>query len=676
MNNPLLLEFDGYRGTPRFDLYSDELYMPAFSESLDLARAELKTLENDHDSASFENTIERIDALGKVLGRVSSVFFNLEHAETTDKLQEIAQEVSPLLSEFNNDIYLSEKLFAKVKSVYDSCAGLDLTVEQKTLLDNTYRSFVNNGALLSVDDKVTFRSITSQLSTLGIKFGQNVLAETNAFSLHLTDEADLAGLPESAVTAASESAREKKIEGWLFNLQFPSYFPFLQYADNRSLREKMFRAYSTRCNANNEYENKSIVAQIVNLKLQKSKLLGFSDYSAMVLLDRMAGSQETVFKFLDDLLAYALPAGRKDKDEVAEFARSLGADFELQRWDWAYYSEKLKEARYQITDEMTRPYFELSKVVDAVFKLANQLYGISFVPTDKMQVYHSDVKCFEVLDENGVFLSSFYADFHPRATKQGGAWMTSFQDQHIENGIDIRPCIAIVCNFTKPTADQPALITFGEVETLLHEFGHALHGILSRCCYQSLSGTSVFRDFVELPSQIMENWATEPEWLQSFAIHYQTGEPMPTELIEKIVRSRNFQSGYHTLRQLSFGIIDMAWHSIKTEFDGDLLKFESANMGKTELFPAIEGSLFSSAFSHIFGGGYAAGYYGYKWAEVLDADAFNEFKKYGIFDKATAKKFRECILEKGGSEHPMKLYRQFKGADPTVDALLKRSGLK
>lgn len=676
MNNPLLLEFDGYRGTPRFDLYTDELYMPAFTESLNLARAELHLLEKDLQPANFENTIEKIDALGKVLGRVSSIFFNLEHAETTERLQEIAQEVSPLLSEFNNDIYLSEILFSKVKSVYDSRSVLTLTPEQQTLLDNTYRAFVKNGALLSGDDKSTFRNITSQLSTLGIKFGQNVLAETNAFTLHVVNEKDLSGLPDSAIAAASELAQEKQLEGWLFNLQFPSYFPFMQYADNRELREKMFRAYSTRCNAENEFDNKSIIAQMVNLRLQKAKLLGFTDYSAMVLLDRMAGSQETVFKFIDDLLAYALPAGQKDKQEVAEFARTLGADFELQRWDWAYYSEKLKEARYQISDEMTRPYFELSKVVDAVFKLAHQLYGITFIPTDKMHVYHPDVKCFEVIDENGGFLASFYADFHPRATKQGGAWMTSFHDQYIESGNDIRPCIAIVCNFTKPTADQPSLITFGEVETLLHEFGHALHGILSRCRYQSLSGTSVFRDFVELPSQIMENWATEPEWLQSFAMHYQTGEPMPSELIDKIVRSRNFQSGYHTLRQLSFGIIDMAWHSIQSDFDGDVCRFELSNMGKTDLFPAIEGSLFSTSFSHIFGGGYAAGYYGYKWAEVLDADAFNEFKKHGIFDKTTAKKFRECILEKGGSEHPMKLYREFKGGDPSVDALLIRSGLK
>lgn len=676
MNNPLLLAFDGYRGTPRFDLYTEELYMPAFTESLDLARKELEQLVSDTRPPSFENTIEEIDSIGRVLGRVSSVFFNLEHAETTDRLQEIAQEVSPLLSEFNNDIYLSEILFAKVKAVYDSRSTLTLSPEQQTLLDNTFRAFVKNGALLSNEDKSEFRNITSQLSSLGIKFGQNVFAETNAYTLHITDKADLAGLPVSAVTAANELAQEKNLDGWLFNLQFPSYFPFLQYADNRSLREKMFRASSVRCNADNEYDNKSIISQIVNLRLKKAKLLGFTNYSDMVLIDRMAGSQKTVRQFLEDLLVYAFPAGQKDKSEVSEFARSLGADFELQRWDWAYYSEKLKEARYQISDEMTRPYFELSTVINAVFGLANKLYGISFVPTDKMPVYHPDVKCFEVFDENGAFLSSFYADFHPRATKQGGAWMTSFHDQYFENGIDIRPCIAIVCNFTKPTADMPALISFGEVETLLHEFGHALHGMLSRCRYQSVSGTSVYRDFVELPSQIMENWATEPEWLQSFAMHYQTGEPMPSELIDRIVRSRNFQSGYQTLRQLSFGIIDMAWHSITTEFDGDVLSFESAQMTKTDLFPAVDGSLFSSAFSHIFGGGYAAGYYGYKWAEVLDADAFNEFKKHGIFDRATAKKFRTCILEKGGSEHPMKLYRQFKGSDPSVDALLIRSGLK
>ncbi len=676
MTNPLLKEFDGYRGTPRFDLYQEQHYMPAFEKSLELARVELKDIENSDTIPDFENTIVALDSIGKTLGQVSSVFFNLEHAETSDRLQEIAQEVSPMLSDFSSDIYLSPQIFSRVRSVYDLKDTLELDIEQITLLENTYKSFVKNGALLNDKDKSSFRDITSQLSSLGIKFSQNVLAETNAFSLHITDEADLSGLPQSAITAAAELAQEKEMNGWMFNLQFPSYFPFLQYADNRQLREKMFRAYSTRCNSGNEFDNKSVLSQIANLRLQKSVLLGFKDFSSLVLRDRMADSSETVNRFLEDLLVYAKPAAINDKNEVNDFAQSLGADFELQRWDWAYYSEKLKEERYEISDEMTKPYFELSKVVKAVFDLASELYDIRFIPSEKMSKYHADVQCFEVLDNNNVYVSSFYADFHPRATKQGGAWMTSFKDQHFENGIDQRPCIAIVCNFTKPTAEQPALITFGEVETLLHEFGHALHGMLSKCKYSSLSGTSVYRDFVELPSQIMENWATEPLWLQSFAKHYLTGEDIPKDLIEKIVRSKNFQSGYQTLRQLSFGLIDMAWHSITSEFDGDVLKFESETMSKTDLFPVIEGSLFSTGFSHIFGGGYAAGYYGYKWAEVLDADAFNEFKQNGIFDKETAKRFRECILEKGGSEHPMKLYRKFKGAEPTVDALLIRSGLK
>lgn len=676
MNNPLLQEFDGYRGTPRFDLYEDNQYMPAFQEALIQAKQELELIENDGSNADFENTVAAMDKMGRLLGQVSSVFFNLEHAETTDKLQEIAQEVSPLLSDFSNDIYLSDKVFKRVKSIFDSKHNLGLDTEQSTLLDNTYRSFVKNGALLSDKDKNTFRGITGQLSKLGVLFSQNVLAETNAFTMHIVEKSELKGLPESSVVAAAELAAESNVSGWLFNLQFPSYFPFLQYADNRPLREKMFKAYSARCSSGNENDNKDVLSQIVNLRLEKSQLLGFTDYSSLVLQDRMAGSQETVNTFLNNLLQYAQPVGIADKNEVVDFARSLGADFELQRWDWAYYSEKLKESRYQISDEMTRPYFQLEKVVDAVFNLATQLYGIHFVPNDKMAVYHQDVKSFEVIDENGVFISSFYADFHPRPTKQGGAWMTSFKDQYFDNGVDERPCIAIVCNFTKPTAGHPSLITFNEVETLLHEFGHALHGILSKCKYQSLSGTSVYRDFVELPSQIMENWATEPEWLQSFAKHYQTGEAMPAELIEKIVRSKNFQSGYQALRQLSFGLIDMAWHSIAEKFDGNIAKFELDIMSKTDILPSVEGSLFSTAFSHIFGGGYAAGYYGYKWAEVLDADAYDEFMKNGIFDKETAHRFRSCILEKGGSEHPMILYRAFKGAEPSVDALLRRSGLK
>lgn len=674
--NPLLQEFKTLHNTPPFTSIKTEHYRPAFDTALTSAREELAAIAGNKMIPDFANTIESIEYCGKQLDVVAEVFFNLNHAHTNDTMQQIAQEVSPLLSEFSNDIYLNETIFAKVEQVYAKKDELNLSSEQLQLLDKTYKAFIRNGAKLTGADKEQYRTISKELSVLSVQFTQNVLAETNDYSLNITDEKDLSGLPQYVIDAAAEQAKADDKEGWVFNLQFPSYFPFMQYADNRDLRQQMFTAYATRCNKGNKNDNNDTVRKIANLRLQKAKTLGFTDYASFVLQERMAGSANTVIEFLDQLFEASLPVAKQELKEVQDFAKQQGADFELQRWDWSYYSEKLKKHKFDLTDEMTKPYFELESVKQAVFGLANTLYGISFHENKEIEVYHNEVTAYEVMDENKKFLSVFYLDFHPRKTKQGGAWMTAFSEQHIRSGIDHRPQVSLVCNFTKPTESSPSLLTFGEVETFLHEFGHGLHGMLSKCQYQSLSGTSVYRDFVELPSQIMENWATEKQWLQSFAKHYQTGEAIPDELVDKIIAARNFLAGYQSLRQLSFGFNDMAWHSITEEFNGSVTEFEQKAMNKTELFPTVENSVMSTAFSHIFGGGYAAAYYGYKWAEVLDADAFAEFKKNGIFDKSTAARFRKCILEKGGTEHPMDLYIAFKGQKPTVDALLERSGLK
>jgi len=674
--NPLLQAFKTKHNTPPFNSIKAEHYKPAFLKCLEDAREEIKKIENNTSVASFENTIEALEYCGKQLDTVAEIFFNLNHANTSDELQKLAEEMSPLLTEFGNDIYLNDTIFNKVDYLYNSNDTLNLSVEQKMLLKNTYKAFIKNGAKLSTADKETFRDISKKLSILSVNFSQNVLAETNSFSLHITNKNDLGGLPEYVKEAAREQAKAENKDGWIFNLQFPSYVPFMQYANNRELRQKLFEAYTRRCNNANQHDNNKIVLQIANLRLQKANLLGYSDYASFVLEDRMASDNKTVFTFLNDLFEASLPVAQKEVLEVQQFAKDNGADFELQRWDWSYYSEKLKKHTFDLSDEMTKPYFELNSVTTAIFALAKTLYGIEFKQSADIMVYHEDVTAYEVFDADGKFLSVFYLDFHPRASKQGGAWMTSFSSQYKKEGTDFRPQVSLVCNFTKPTETTPSLLTFTEVETFLHEFGHGLHGMLTKCTYGSLSGTSVYRDFVELPSQIMENWATEKEWLNSFARHYKTNEIIPDELVNKIINSRNFLSGYQSLRQLSFGFNDMAWHSITEEYKGSVTEFEHAAMSKTELFPLVEKSLMSTAFSHIFSGGYAAGYYGYKWAEVLDADAFAVFKKTGIFNKKTADKFRTCILEKGGTEHPMDLYIQFKGEKPTVNALLERSGLK
>ncbi|RUT79841.1 M3 family metallopeptidase [Ancylomarina longa] len=673
--NPLLEDFNTLYESVPFEKIKLEHYMPAFEKSIEVARKEIDQITENTSEPDFENTIEALEYSGYRLDRVASVFFNLNHANTTDEMQSLAREVSPMLTEFSNDIIMNEKLFARVKVVYAKKETLNLNTEQEKLLDDRYKAFVRSGANLEKEEKEKIRKISKELSQLTLQFGENVLAATNAFELHLTEKSDIAGLPEGILEAAATLAKEKDKKGWLFTLQFPSYVPFMQYADKRELREKMFKAYSSRC-FNDEFDNQSILKRIVELRLEKVRLFGYNTYADFVLEERMAKSSENVLNFLNELLDASMPKAKEEFKELQNYAKTLGADFDLQRWDWAYYAEKLKTEKFDINDEITRPYFELQKVKKGVFSLASKLYGIQFKSNPNLSKYHEEVETFEVFDSNNKFLALFYADFHPRSSKQGGAWMTSYVDQYRENGMDHRPHISIVCNFTRPTESKPSLLTFNEVTTFLHEFGHALHGMLSRCTYSSLSGTNVYRDFVELPSQFMENFAFQKEWLDEVAEHYKTGEKIPAELVQKIIDSSNFLSGYGFVRQISFGLNDMSWHSVSEPVMDSVESFESSAMNATELFNRVETSCMSTAFSHIFAGGYAAGYYGYKWAEVLDADAFEAFKINGIYNKATADAFRINILEKGGSEHPMTLYLKFRGKEPSIDPLLVRSGLK
>lgn len=674
--NPLLESFQTPHQTPPFDKIHTKHYVPAFGQAITEARQEIDNLSNSKAKPDFENTIVALDQAGEKLSYISSIFFNLNSACTNDEMQQIAQQVSPQLTEYSNSVYMNPKLFNRVKEVYQQKDQLNLTPEQSTLLEDTWRSFINGGANLEGEARERFREISIELSRLGLKFDENTLAETNGFTLHITDKKDLSGLPEGTVEMAAMTAKEKGLEGWLFTLHAPSYIPFMKYAGNRELREKMYRAYTARGNRNNEYDNKEIIRKMVALRLEKARILGYNTYAEYVLTNRMAQNPETVNSFLAQLLSASHSHALTEKKEVAEFAGRNGFQGELQRWDWTYYSNKLKQEKYALDDEMLKPYFQLENVQRGVFGLANKLYGLTFKEVNNIPKYHEDVKTFEVHDQNGEFLAILYTDFFPRESKGGGAWMTEFRGQHKKDGKDIRPLVSIVMNFTKPTATKPSLLTFDEVTTFLHEFGHALHGMLSQCTYNSTGGTNVYRDFVELPSQLMENWALEKEWLDTWAVHYQTGEKIPQEYIDKIRETANFQSGYQSDRQLSFGMVDMAWHSITAPVSESVQDFENRAMAPTESFPAVDSSSFSTAFGHIFGGGYAAGYYSYKWAEVLDADAFSVFKQHGIFDRATAESFRKNILEKGGSEHPMTLYKRFRGQEPTVDALLERSGLK
>ncbi len=675
-DNPLLETFNTPYQTPPFEKIRTEHYEPAFDQAITEAQQEINQIAVSDAKPDFDNTIVALDQAGEKLNTISSVFFNLNSACTNEEMQKVAQRVSPKLTGYSNSIYMNPRLFARVKEINENKEQLQLNQEQQTLLEDTWNSFINGGANLEGEAKERFRAISMELSQLGLKFDENDLAETNNFTLHITDKNDLSGLPEGAVEMAAMTAKEKGLEGWVFTLHAPSYIPFMKYSDNRELREKMYRAYSSRGNRGNEYDNKEIIKKIVALRLEKARLLGYNTYAEYVLTDRMAQTPEAVNTFLSELLSASHPHALAEKKEVEDFARRNGFQGELQRWDWTYYSNKLKQEKYNLDDEMLKPYFKLENVQEGVFGLANKLYGLTFKEVSNIPKYHEDVKTFEVHDGNGDFLAILYTDFFPRESKGGGAWMTEFRGQHKKEGKDIRPLVSIVMNFTKPTATKPSLLTFDEVTTFLHEFGHSLHGMLSQCTYNSTGGTNVYRDFVELPSQIMENWALEKEWLDTWAVHYQTGEKIPQEYITKIHDAANFQSGYQSDRQLSFGIVDMAWHSVTEPVSESVQDFEMRAMGPTESFPPVDSSCFSTGFGHIFGGGYAAGYYSYKWAEVLDADAFSVFKQKGIFDQETATSFRKNILEKGGSEHPMTLYKRFRGQEPTVDALLERSGLK
>lgn len=675
-NNPLLQSFDTLHDTAPFTRITNQHYLPAFNEAIELAKAEIAAVAENSEPATFGNTIEAMERSGERLAIIRGIFFNLNSAETNDEMQQIAQEVAPLLSDFGNDITLNPDLFARVKAVYEQKHQLELTPEQETLLENSYQTFVRNGANLGDDDKETYRKITSELSKLGLQFSQNVLAETNAFELHLTDEADLAGLPGFVREAAAFAAKQKEKEGWLFTLQHPSFLPFMKYSERRDLREKMFRASACRGNQNNANDNKEIIRKILALKLEKAKLLGYNSHAEYKLKRRMAETPGRVAAFLDELHRASKPAAQAELTEVQQFAAELGFAGPIERWDWAFYSEKLKNARYGFNEEEVKPYFKLEQVTQGIFGLAKQLYGLEFRETKAIEVYHPDVLTYEVYNEAADFIAVFYMDFFPREGKRPGAWMTDYRAQYREDGENKRPHVSIVCNFTKPTDTTPSLLTFDEVTTFLHEFGHALHGMLSQCRYAGTSGTNVFWDFVELPSQMHENWAYEKDWLDQFAVHFETGEKLPEALIHKLVAAKNFQAGYFQERQLSFGMLDLAYYMQTEPIAENIETFEARAMKPTELLKPVDGALMSTAFSHIFAGGYDAGYYSYKWAEVLDADAYSVFQKEGIFNRSTADRFRTNILERGGSEHPMTLYKRFRGQEPTVDALLERSGLK
>ena len=667
--------FNTKYNTAPFSQIKNEDYLPAFQEGIALAKAEIDAIVNNTEKPTFENTIETLAFSGNTLDRISSIFFNLNSAETSDEMQKVAQEVSPLLSEFGNDVRLNADLFAKVKAVYEQKETLNLNPEQTTLLDKKYKSFSRNGANLSDDKKTILREIDKELSKLSLQFGENVLAETQAFQMHLTDEKDLAGLPEGTIEAAHSLAKSLEKEGWIFTLDHPSYIPFVTYSDNRELRKKMAIAFGARAFQNNEFDNQEIVLKIAKLRFDRAQVLGYATHAHFVLEERMAENPEKVKTFSNDLLAKAKPAAQKEFAELSAFAKKLDGIDQLEKWDGAYYSEKLKQQLFNLDDETLKPYFQLEKVLDGAFTVAQKLYGITFEEIFDIDKYHDEVKTYEVKDEDNQFVAIFYADFFPRKGKRNGAWMTSYKSQYIKDGSNERPHISNFCYFTKTTETKPSLLTFNEVTTLFHEFGHGLHGMLANTTYPSLSGTNVYWDFVELPSQIMENWCYEAEALALFAYHYQTDEMIPMELVQKIKESASFQEGMATMRQLSFGLLDMGWHGQDPSNIKDIKSFETEQFSATQLYPEVKENAMSTAFSHIFQGGYSSGYYSYKWAEVLDADAFAYFQEKGIFNKEVATKFKENVLSKGGTEHPMILYKRFRGQEPKPDALLKRAGL-
>jgi Zn-dependent oligopeptidase len=671
----LTSKFNTKYDTAPFSQIKNEDYLPAFKEGIALAKIEIDAIVANNDKPTFENTIEALDFSGYTLDRLSSIFFNLNSAETNDEIQKIAQEVSPLLSEFGNDITLNAALFAKVKAVYEQKEGLNLNPEQATLLDKKYKSFSRNGANLPEDKKIILREIDKELSKTSLKFGENVLAETQGFQLHILDEKDLSGLPDGTIEAARSLAKSQESDGWIFTLDYPSYIPFVTYADNRELRKQMAIASGAKGFQKNEFDNQENVLKIAKLRFDRAQVLGYSTHAHFVLEERMAESPEKVKTFATDLLEKAKPAALKEFADLTAFAKKLDGIEQLEKWDGAYYSEKLKQELFNLDDEKLKPYFQLEKVLDGAFTVAQKLYGLTFEESFEIDKYHDEVTTYEVKDIDNNLVAVFYADFFPRKGKRNGAWMTSYKSQFIKKGLNERPHISIVCNFTKPTETKPSLLTFNEVTTLFHEFGHALHGMLANTTYPSLSGTSVYWDFVELPSQILENWCYEPEALALFAYHYQTDEMILVELVRKIKESSNFQEGMATMRQLSFGMLDMGWHAQDPSEIKDIKTFELEQFADTQLYPDVAENAMSTSFSHIFQGGYSSGYYSYKWAEVLDADAFEFFQEKGIFNKEVADKFKDNILSKGGTEHPMILYKRFRGHEPSPDALLKRAGL-
>lgn len=673
--NPLLSKFNTPHGTVPFDKIKINDYEPAFEEAMKIHNQEIQKIVSNKEAPTFQNTIEVLEYSGELLEKVSNVFFNLLSAESSDEMMEISQHIQPKLTEHSNNISLNEILYQKVKAVYEQRNQLHLNKEQSRLLQNTYDDFVDQGANLNSEDKEKYREFSSQLSTYKLNFGQNVLKATNAYSLLITKESDLEGLPQGVIDAAAQKAHEKGKEGWIFDLSAPSYIAFMKYSSKRDLRKELYTAYNTKC-IGGEFDNLENIKGIVNMRLAIAGLMGYPSYADYVLRRRIAGNSRNVYELLDSLLAgFEVPA-HKEYREVQGFAIGKeGRDIEIKPYDWSYYSDKLKDTRFELNDEMVRPYFELENVKKGVFGLATRLYGITFKKNIKIPVYQKDVEAFEVYDKDGNYLAVLYTDFYPRAGKRPGAWMTEFQGQKIKNGKTVRPHVSLVMNFTRPTATKPALLTFDEVETFLHEFGHSLHGMFASTTYPSISGTNVYRDFVELPSQIMENFLVEKEYLDLFAVHYETGEKIPQELVQKIIDAANFNVGYLCLRQLTFGFLDMAYHTITKPFTEDINQFEYGAIKPTIVVPPIEGTLISPALSHIFSGGYAAGYYSYKLAEVLDADAFALFKEKGIFNPEVARSFYENILTKGGTDDPMDLYIRFRGQKPSINALMKRSGI-
>lgn len=677
--NPFFSKYTTIHEVPPFDQIKLEDYEEAFMEGIRRDDEHIDKIINNPEPPTFDNTIIEEDDENEyyaLLDKVSAVFFNLLSAETNDEMDALAQKIQPALTKHANDVSLNKRLFERIKAVHDN--HRPLTPEEECLLQKSYDGFVRSGALLDEEGKARLRALTEEGSMLSLQFSQNLLKEKKAFSLHLTDENDLKGLPDTIKEAARHEAKERNLDGWVFTLDFPSYGPFMQYAENRDLREKMFMAYNTLCTHENKTNNIDICKRLINIRRETAQLLGYDTYADYVLVKRMASNVANVYKLLDDLIEAYKPTAVAEKEELKQMAKRMnGDDFKLMPWDGAFYSHKLQLEKYNVDAEMVRPYFELSKVIKGVFGLATRLYGITFQENKDIPVYHPDVKAYEVFDKDGSYLAVLYADFYPRKGKQGGAWMTSYQDQWInQKGENIRPHVSLVMNFTKPTAEKPALLTLGEVETFLHEFGHSLHGMFANTRFSSLSGTNVWWDFVELPSQFMENFSLEREFLATFASHYQTGEPMPDDLIQRLIDGRNFAVASACLRQVSFGLLDMAYYTKEKPFEDDLIKFEKKAWEKAIIGTQLENTCMTVQFSHIMAGGYSAGYYSYKWAEVLDADAFAVFKREGVFNRETAQRFRDCILSKGGTEHPMTLYKRFRGGEPTIDALLERNGIK